>query len=270
MDDTSEVKNLQETIINLIALQDCDVRIRNTQIRREEGPRRVLQLEEELEQTQKEWIEKSEQMEEQKRERKSLEQTISDFDERIQKAAIKLSNIKTNKEYRAAIKETEDLKREKSRVEDSLLELMDTIELLDQESRQNAELFEQRKRDFENTRQQILQDVESCKLEMKTLSTERERLCQFVDVPILKRYDFLKGHRKDVAISPVIKGVCQACHIGIPPQKFNELIRGDELMNCPNCSRIIYWGDDDRYRTAGPDQEPNTPDGDMGMLEQDK
>jgi predicted nucleic acid-binding Zn-ribbon protein len=36
--------------------------------------------------------------------------------------------------------------------------------------------------------------------------------------------------------------------MAIPPQKFNELIRGDKLMNCPNCARIMYWAEDERYQ----------------------
>jgi len=58
----------------------------------------------------------------------------------------------------------------------------------------------------------------------------------------------LRLKKGGIAISPVIKGVCQMCHLGIPPQKFNELIKGETLMTCPNCMRIIYWGEDERYQ----------------------
>jgi predicted nucleic acid-binding Zn-ribbon protein len=38
--------------------------------------------------------------------------------------------------------------------------------------------------------------------------------------------------------------------MGIPPQKFNELIRGKDLMSCPYCMRIIYWGEDEGLKEA--------------------
>jgi hypothetical protein len=47
-----------------------------------------------------------------------------------------------------------------------------------------------------------------------------------------------------------MKGVCQCCHLAIPPQKFNELIKGEKMMSCPHCMRIIYWGDDERYKST--------------------
>jgi predicted nucleic acid-binding Zn-ribbon protein len=48
--------------------------------------------------------------------------------------------------------------------------------------------------------------------------------------------------------------------MGIPPQAFNELIRGDKLLTCTNCSRIIYWGDDERFSEV-------LEKGSAGMLE---
>ena len=42
------------------------------------------------------------------------------------------------------------------------------------------------------------------------------------------------------AIVPVINGVCQGCFMSIPPQQFNDILRGDKLLNCPTCQRILY------------------------------
>jgi len=65
------------------------------------------------------------------------------------------------------------------------------------------------------------------------------------DPELLKRYNFLKDRKGGKAISAVIKGVCQSCNMGIPPQRFNELIKGEKVLTCPNCDRLIYWGDDE-------------------------
>jgi len=67
---------------------------------------------------------------------------------------------------------------------------------------------------------------------------------------LLGMYDHLRKFKDGIAISPVTGGVCQACHMGIPPQKYNELIRGEELLNCPNCHRIMYWGDNEDFKKA--------------------
>ena len=78
----------------------------------------------------------------------------------------------------------------------------------------------------------------------------RGEFVQTIDQELLKKYLFLKERKGGQAISPVVGGVCQTCHMGIPPQKFNELIKGHSLLACPNCDRIIYWGEDQHYQKA--------------------
>jgi uncharacterized protein len=39
----------------------------------------------------------------------------------------------------------------------------------------------------------------------------------------------------------VTSGTCGGCHMTIPPQLYNILIRGNSIESCPNCHRIIYW-----------------------------
>ena len=83
--------------------------------------------------------------------------------------------------------------------------------------------------------------------EFKNLEKERNTFYQTMDQDLFKRYVFLKERKGGHAISSVVKGVCQTCHMGIPPQKFNELIKGKSLLTCPNCQRIIYWGEDEQF-----------------------
>ena len=40
------------------------------------------------------------------------------------------------------------------------------------------------------------------------------------------------------------EGICSGCHIAIPPQVFIDLQRGDKIMSCPNCQRLMYWAND--------------------------
>jgi predicted nucleic acid-binding Zn-ribbon protein len=100
---------------------------------------------------------------------------------------------------------------------------------------------------FEKERIAVLKQMEALDSDIEVLEKERVRFCQAIDVELLKRYNFLKERKGGLAVSPVIKGVCQTCHLGIPPQKFNELIRCQELLKCPNCHRMIYWGEDERF-----------------------
>ena len=236
----------------LIDLQRCDIQIGEIQTKKEEGPLRIQGLMEELKVLEEQFEEKLNRLEACKRDRRGAEQEIEDLESRVVKSGIKLDNVKSNKEYQAALKEIDDLKREKSLLEDTAIEIMEEIEELETQCSVGKEKIEEFREKVERDREEAARELKALEGDLKILQKERTQFCQTVDEELLKRYNSLRKNSWGVAVSPVIKGVCQTCHLGIPPQKFNELIRGDGLMTCPNCLRIIYWGEDKQLQAEAP------------------
>ena len=234
----------------LISLQDLDNRIRLIQKKKEEKPANIKRLQEESDRRQKQLEETLNQLEVFKRERRETEREIEHIESQIQKSKIKLNNVKSNKEYKAALKELSELEKEKSILEDKILEIMEQLEALEEQCAVSKSERKELEEKFERERDEILREIEALDESLGILENERTRFCVAIDQVLLKRYDTLMQRKGGLAISPVTKGVCQTCHMGIPPQKFNELIRGNVLMTCPNCSRIIYWAEDERFKEA--------------------
>lgn len=233
----------------LIGLQDCDIRMRDAQNKKKEKPIRIERLQKELDQSESQLKAELNQLELNRRARRGSEQEIEELENRIRKSNIKLNNIKSNKEYTAALKELADLEKEKTLMEDGLIEIMEQIETLEERCVSNKTKGEVLKENFEMERDVILKELKALDKVVENLENERADFCKTIDEGLLKRYDILRQNKEGLAISPVVKGICQTCHMGLPPQKFNELIRGDALMSCPYCSRIIYWGEDERFKS---------------------
>jgi predicted nucleic acid-binding Zn-ribbon protein len=161
---------------------------------------------------------------------------------------VKLSHIKSNKEYTAALKEIDELKKTKFITEDKVIQAMEEIEEMEKKTsehrRRQPELIAQ----FEKDKKNIERELATLDEELVGLDEKRKDLMQALDKDLLKRYNMLRERRGGLAISQVIAGVCQTCHMNIPPQKFNELIRGESLLTCPYCHRIIYWGEDEHFQ----------------------
>jgi len=242
------VKKLQEKIKVLIQLQECDKRIKAIIEKKNEGPAKIKALQGEVEEFQRELEAKKEELEQQKKERRKIEREIDDLELKKQKSHAKLSSISSNKEYRAALKEIDELEREKGLREEKALELMEAIEALEEECKRLEEEYKQLQDKCKKEEKEILEQIQDLDQELERLERQRDGLCNQIDQGLLRHYNNLRGRKGGLAISPVIKGVCQTCHMGIPPQKFNELIRGDDLMSCPNCNRIIYWGDAKHFK----------------------
>jgi len=241
---------LEEKIKLLIGLQTCDTRIMEIQKKRTACPMRIKRLEEKLDEMEKEWEADESQLDTLKQAKRGIDTDIENIESQLEKSNIKLANIKSNKEYRAALKEIEDSKHQKARLEDQAIEVMEQIEQLSIRSREKKEQKAQMEEEVAGQREEILRDISKMDDRLERLGQEREAFCKEVDRELLKQYDFIRSHRGGLALSPVTVGVCQTCHMGIPPQKFNELIRGDSLQTCPSCNRIIYWADNEKFQKS--------------------
>ncbi|MEE4353790.1 MAG: C4-type zinc ribbon domain-containing protein [Desulfatiglans sp.] len=231
----------------LIGLQDYDKRIMTIQSKKDKAPGKIKALEDNLAKVQMEFEEDFKQSQAYAHEKREIDQAIEDLMQQAEKSNVKLSNIKSNKEYRAALKEINDIEKQRSSKEDKLLEIMEQIEELESKCADNKKKLEEHKLRFQKEHAEILREQEALDKDIKRFEKEKAALSEAVDDALLKRYDLLRDNRGGFAVSAVVKGVCQMCNIGIPPQQFNELIKGDRLMTCPNCSRIIYWGENEHF-----------------------
>lgn len=239
---------MEKTMKLLIGLQAYDIRIKEKLDQKEKGPAAVQKRQEDLAAAEALLQEEMDKLDSHESLSRETELEIQDLDERLKKAEVKLSSIASNKEYKAALKEIEGIRHEKEALETAVIELMEQKDKLVGVCDDNRKITETKKKQFDQDRKQILRDMKILDKELKRLKKERESCCKATNDSLLKKYDMLRDHKNGIAITPVIKGVCQTCRMAIPPQKFNELIRGDKLMNCPSCARIMYWGEDERYQ----------------------
>jgi hypothetical protein len=241
---------LKDKIGDLIALQDCDNKIREIMNKKNEGPSRIKKLAEDLDAIAKEFKEKHDRLDLLRKDGRKIDQEIQELEEKIEKSNIKLTIIKSNKEYKAVLKEIDDLKHAKFQIEDKAIQVMEELEELEEICNENKEKEVELRKAFEGDKEEIERQLEALDEELKILNAKRENFTDAIDQDLLKKYLYLRDHKAGQAISPVLGGVCQICHMNIPPQAFNELIRGDSLMTCTNCNRIIYWAEDEHFQKA--------------------
>ena len=57
---------------------------------------------------------------------------------------------------------------------------------------------------------------------------------------MLRIYEQIYKSRNGQAIALADNEQCFGCSMKIPPQTYNEVVRGDTLQMCPHCRRILY------------------------------
>jgi len=50
--------------------------------------------------------------------------------------------------------------------------------------------------------------------------------------------------RDGVAVAEARNGACMACFMALRPQAMAQVRRGEEVVTCDNCNRILYYAAD--------------------------
>jgi predicted nucleic acid-binding Zn-ribbon protein len=234
---------MQEQLNHLIRLQQIDKAIQQLFLTAEQNPGKIMQIDQEIQEAEETFQTFTREMEDWKKRRKSLEREIEDLDQKIKKSQVKLMEVKTNKEYKAMLTESDELKKAKTGKEDLLLEFMEKLEEgLRKEKTLKGDL-EIKTIEGRQKKDQLEKEGQELEKELLALKEKREELSSRVEGALLKQYEFLKDRLKGTAVAEVKNGTCLGCHMHIPPQLFNELHRRDRIIPCPSCLRILYFAE---------------------------
>ena len=87
--------------------------------------------------------------------------------------------------------------------------------------------------------------IENINKERNVVYQERSELLEKFDNKILTFYEKIKRWAKDSAVVPVKKQACYGCYMKINDKTYAEVIKAEEIVNCPHCGRILYKEDEE-------------------------
>merc|ERR1711941_191468 len=82
--------------------------------------------------------------------------------------------------------------------------------------------------------------IEAINKERNVVSQERGELLEKFDNKILTFYQKIRRWAKDSAVVPVKDQACYGCFMKINDKTYAEVIKSEEIINCPHCGRILY------------------------------
>ncbi|MBI5816114.1 MAG: hypothetical protein HZB29_10970 [Nitrospinae bacterium] len=179
-------------------------------------------------------------VDEDKKKRRELEREVETAKDSIAKSKGKLPNLKTNVEYRAALKEVETFEQKIKELEDAQLELMMKMEDLGAlrkplEERVKAEevKFNVVKTEKEAAMAELSRIIDKVK-------SERDGVVGGISATVLSDYERVQKARDGLGVALVTERLCQGCNQMVPPQLYYQLRTTDDIYKCPHCSRFIY------------------------------
>jgi predicted nucleic acid-binding Zn-ribbon protein len=225
----------------LLVLQDRDRRIAQLKAERTRIPEHVVAADQRLKNESIHLESLREEAKHLETERKKLEIDAESRRAQIAKYKTQLFQIKSNTEYQALLKEIAKVEQEIDEVETHELELMERLDQLQPALRQEQAELKELTAKTEAEKAELQKRAAVIVQELAQLQAERQKLVQEIDADALSRYDRLMRSKSDFAVVPIRNGNCGGCHLHIPPQLVHNAKRGDELVGCDYCGRILYW-----------------------------
>ncbi|MCS6817632.1 MAG: C4-type zinc ribbon domain-containing protein [Blastocatellia bacterium] len=225
----------------LIALQELDLKIRALEEEIATVPTKRAELEREFETFAAEYLEKKSRLETSKRQHRQLEMDLQDAQLRLEKYKNDLMRVRNQTEYAAALREIDMAKKLVSALETQILELLETIETLEREVQERTPEIEAKRQHVDALLAEYATAVERLTEELNRMRQQRERLMQTIRPDLLNRYMRLVELRDGLALAEVRDGSCTACYMTIRPQVYADVRKGEEILTCDHCSRILYY-----------------------------
>ncbi len=233
---------MKAELAQLVELQKTDTCIRRLQAELEAVPRRRAEIEKEFEQRASEFRGIEAERDGARAVRTRLETELSETRARAEHAERALMAATNSKEYEAAIRETDAARKHISQLETQIIEQMESAESAESKMGELEPQVAQLRGELEEKLAAFDRQVEAERAEIERCRAERERLLSELPKPMAALYNRIVSRIRDgVAVAEARNGSCSACFIALRPQAMADVRRGDEIITCDNCNRILYY-----------------------------
>ena len=175
------------------------------------------------------------------KDRKKLEGDIQVHEQKISKLRDQMLQAKTNEQYRAFQNEIGYCEQEIRKAEDRILDLMGGSEPLEAAVKEAEVALKKEKQDVEAEKQEARNKTSADQEQLRGLQAERSGLVSQIQPRIYTQYERIRKKWNGIAVAEVEDGRCTACQIHLRPQYFQDLRRGDQVMTCESCGRILSY-----------------------------
>jgi uncharacterized protein len=175
------------------------------------------------------------------RDRKKLEGDVQTHQQKVAKLKDQMLEAKTNEQYRAFQNEIAYAEGEVRKAEDKILDLMEQSEPLEKNLKTAAVELQTEQQHVEGEKERARARTATDQKELAETATERKSTAAQMDPKIYAHYERIRKKTRNTAVADATDGRCDACQIGLRPQFFQDLRRGDQVMFCESCGRILIY-----------------------------
>ena len=225
----------------LIELQKTDTNLRRLKRSLETADERRAAIEQEFEQHASSIREIQNKRDSLIAHRADLEKQVAENKTYLERADRNLKHSQNQKEYETAMRETDALQKQIAAFETQIVEAMEELETVEKELEGRAEEINS----LDAKRAEAVSEFDSLvaadKAEYESELQHRASAFSTLPANLASVYDRMAQRSRDgIAVAEVVNGSCSACYMQLRPQVQLNVKKGDEIITCESCTRILY------------------------------
>ncbi|MCE5251027.1 C4-type zinc ribbon domain-containing protein [bacterium] len=235
---------MKDDLLILLVAQEIDLEIDKRFKSKNEYPRQIEALQNEIETLQNTLTQKNDRLNEIEKARRVIESELLAERDLLSQKEKRLLETKNNKEYTAVHNEIELARKRIDSLETEDLVLMTEQDALNPEVKELEENLEKTRANNTSGIKDIQKHFDSIESDIAALNQKRNReLSHIKSTRALSIYNRLRKGKSGLAVAQVDKHkhTCKGCFKQLPSQKVLEVRRAQNIIMCENCGRILVW-----------------------------
>ncbi len=181
-----------------------------------------------------------EEVQDAKLKRSKNELHLAELADKLNELSKKSSIVKTEKEIKALQLE-EEISKEQCEFANEEIERLDTIiEAREKDIEEQKDKLEEIQKEFEEIKASIESEMAELEKERTKIYEAKQQLISQMSQKILTFYEKIRKWAGNTTVVPVRKQACYGCFMRINDKTYSSVIRGDDIVTCPHCGRILY------------------------------
>ena len=175
------------------------------------------------------------------REQRRLEGEIDGLVAKIEREEARLydGSMRLPKELAGIQQEIASLRSRLSGVEDTELELLDTLEAAESGREEARSALSREQAAYQEKHERLGADIGRTEGAIEAASAQRERCRERLTPPLVAQYEDLRRRKSGIAVSHLRSGACTGCRVSVPPSARKRALDPETPALCPNCERIL-------------------------------
>jgi len=166
---------------------------------------------------------------------------ILEIKDQLKKLEQRQGSIKKVEEFNALTQEMSTKERERIAAEHKASDLIDKRNMEEEILIKIKDSLVSSEESSKAIETEIKATIKKINEEGREIKERRDAIAKTADSDVLKIYSRLLNNKKDRVVVPLENRACSGCHITLTAQHENLVRKGERLIFCEHCSRILYW-----------------------------